>query len=197
MKKNWILAAVLVAGMVGTASAELRIATVNLDTVFTAHPKTQLAEEGLKKAETRIKADMEKMSAEANALQEEAQKLSDDAQKPMLSEAARMQKKLDAEDKVTALQELQLRIRRTQETRLKQLRDQLMKTRQGIVDELLTLVSDFAKEEGYDLILDRSGLTMNAVALVVFSDDELDVTDAILKKVGALPAATADAVAAE
>lgn len=197
MKKNWILAAVLVAGMVGTASAELRIATVNLDTVFTAHPKTQLAEEGLKKAETRIKADMEKMSAEANALQEEAQKLSDDAQKPMLSEAARMQKKLDAEDKVTALQELQLRIRRTQETRLKQLRDQLMKTRQGIVDELLTLVTDFAKEEGYDLILDRSGLTMNAVALVVFSDDELDVTDAILKKVGALPAATADAVAAE
>ncbi len=184
MKKSLTMAAALLLAFAWTAAAELRIATVDLDKVFQSHPKTQKAEEGLKAAEVRIKADMEKMAGEAKALQDEAQKLKEAANTPMLSETARMQKKLEAEDKLTELQELQLRIRRTQETRLKQLRDQLMKTRQGIVDELMAAVKAFAQEEGYAMIFDVSGLTMNAVPLAVYADDELDVTAAIVERIG-------------
>ena len=184
MKKSLMVAAALVLAFAWTAAAELRIATVDLDKVFQSHPKTQKAEEGLKAAEVRIKADMEKMAGEARALQDEAQKLKEAANAPMLNESARMQKKLEAEDKLTELEELQLRIRRTQESRLKQLRDQLMKTRQGIVDELMSALKSFAEEEGYDLIFDTSGLTMNAVPLAVYADESLDVTEAIIRKIG-------------
>ena len=184
MKKTGLFALALALSFAWTASAELRIATVDLDKVFQSHPKTQKAEEGLKAAEVRIKADMEKMAGEARALQDEVQKLKEAANTPMLSESARMQKKLEAEDKLTELEELQLRIRRTQESRLKQLRDQLMKTRQGIVDELMGALKSFAKEEGYDLVFDTSGLTMNAVPLAVYADESLDVTEAIIRKIG-------------
>ena len=184
MKKSLMVAAALVLAFAWTAAAELRIATVDLDKVFQSHPKTQKAEEGLKAAEVRIKADMEKMAGEARALQEEAQKLKEAANTPMLSESARMQKKLEAEDKLTELEEMQLRIRRTQESRLKQLRDQLMKTRQGIVDELMSALKTFAEEEGYDLIFDTSGLTMNAVPLAVYADESLDVTERIVERIG-------------
>ena len=107
------------------------------------------------------------MVAEGRALEEEVAKLREAAKNPLLTEDARLKKRNEAEEKLTELQEFQLRVRRTQETKLKQMREQVMKSRQGIVDELMAAVADFAKAEGYDLVLDRSGMTMNAVPLVV------------------------------
>ena len=175
-------------------AAELKIATVDLDKVFTAHPKTQAAEAELKKAEDVIQGEMDKMVAEGRGLEEEVAKLREAAKNPLLTEDARLKKRNEAEEKLTELQEFQLRVRRTQETKLKQMREQVMKSRQGIVDELMATVADFAKEEGYDLVLDRSGMTMNAVPLMVYSDPELDVTEKLIErlKTGAAvaPAAT-------
>ena len=191
LNKRW--AAGMLAAFVASAAgaAELRVATVDLDKVFTAHPKTQAAEAELKKAEEAIQGEMEKMMAEGRALEETAAKLIDAARNPMLNEEARLKKRDEAEDKKTELQEFQVRVRRTQETKLKQMREQLMKTRQGIVDELTVAVADFAKAEGYDLVLDRSGMTMNAVPMLVYSNPELDVTDTLIErlKAGAAPAA--------
>jgi outer membrane protein len=147
-------------------AAELKIATVDLDKVFTAHPKTQAAEADLKKAEDAVQEEMDKIVAEGRALQEEVAKLREAAKNPLLTEEARLQKRDEAETKLTELQEFELRARRTQETKLKQMREKVMKTRQGIVDELTEAVNHFAEAGGYDLVLDKSGLTMNAVPLV-------------------------------
>ena len=191
LNKRW--AAGMLAAFVASAAgaAELRVATVDLDKVFTAHPKTQAAEAELKKAEETIQGEMEKMLAEGRAMEETVSKLIDASRNPMLNEEARLRKRDEAEDKKTELQEFQVRVRRTQETKLKQMREQLMKTRQGIVDELTAAVADFAKAEGYDLVLDRSGMTMNAVPMLVYSNPELDVTDTLIErlKAGAAPAA--------
>ena len=193
MDRKMLLAAGLMAALVaGTCgAAELKIATVDLDKVFTAHPKTQAAEGELKKAEEGIQEEMDKMVAEGRGLEEQVTKLRDAAKNPLLTEDARLKKRNEAEEKLTELQEFQLRVRRTQETKLKQMREQVMKSRQGIVDELLVTVADFAKEEGYDMVLDRSGMTMNAVPLVTFSKPELDVTDRLIErlKTAAAPAA--------
>lgn len=179
MKKFGIWAAVCALATAGWA-AELKIATVDLDKVFTAHPKTQAAEADLKKAEAGIEAELDKIKAEGLALQDEVGKLREAAKNPLLSEEARMQKRSEAEDKLTELQEFELRARRTQETKLKQMREQVLKSRQAIVDELLETVNQFAKANEYDLVLDRSGLTMNAVPLVVFSNPDLDVTERMI-----------------
>ena len=163
-------------------AAELRIATVNLDKVFNAHPKTQAAEAELKKAEAAMQADLDKMEAEGKTLQEEVLKLREQAKNPILTDEARLQKSNEAEEKLTQLQEFQLRLRRTQETKLKQMREQVAKTRQGIVDELMVTVTNFAKAEGYDLVLDRSGMTMNMIPFVSYSSPDLDVTDKLIEK---------------
>ncbi len=190
MKKIVAVAAALgfLASAVG--AAELKIATVDLDKVFTAHPKTQAAEADLKKAEDGIQEEMDKIVAEGRALEEEVAKLREAAKNPLLSEDARLKKRNEAEDKLTELQEFQLRARRTQETKLKQMREQVMKSRQGIVDELMVAVADFAKAEGYDFVLDRSGMTMNAVPLAVYSNPDLDVTEKLIER---LKASAADA----
>ena len=179
MKKLGLWTAICALATAGWA-AELKIATVDLDKVFTAHPKTQAAEADLKKAEAGIEAELDKIKAEGLALQDEVAKLRDAAKNPILSEEARMQKRDEAESKLTELQDFELRARRTQETKLKQMREQVLKSRQAIVDELLETVNQFAKANEYDLVLDRSGLTMNAVPLVVFSNPDLDVTERMI-----------------
>ena len=195
MKKFGLWAAVCALATAGWA-AELKIATVDLDKVFTAHPKTQAAEADLKKAEAGIEAELDKIKAEGLALQDEVGKLREAAKNPLLSEEARMQKRSEAEEKLTELQEFELRARRTQETKLKQMREKVMKTRQGIVDELTEAVNHFAAAGGYDLVLDKSGMTMNAVPMVAFSNPALDVTDKLIEYLKATATAPATATAA-
>ena len=192
MKQMWLAgwAAVFLAASCG--AAELKIATADLDKVFTAHPKTQSADAELKKAEGEIEAEMEKMVAEGRALEEEVAKLREAARSPILTDEARTLKRAEAEDKLTELQEFQLRVRRTQETKLMRLREQVMKTRQGIVDELMVQVVGFAKDEGFDLVLDRSGQTMNMIPLVIYANPELDVTEKLVERLKGSAAAVAE-----
>ena len=79
-------------------------------------------------------------------------------------------------------QAFQARARRTQEAKLKQMAEEVKKTRQSIVDELTEAVQDFAKEEGWDLILDSSGMTMNMVPLTIYANPSLDVTEQLIKR---------------
>ena len=198
-KKMLAVATVAACAATVGGAAELKIATVDLDKVFTAHPKTQAAEAELKKAEDAVQEEMDKIVAEGRALQEEVAKLREAAKNPLLTEEARLQKRDEAETKLTELQEFELRARRTQETKLKQMREKVMKTRQGIVDELTEAVNHFAAAGSYDLVLDKSGLTMNAVPLVAYSSPALDVTDkliAYLQATAKTAAAAAEAPAA-
>ena len=180
LKKLLALAAVA-ASVASTGAAELKIATVDLDKVFTAHPKTQAAEAELKKAESDVQEEMDKIMAEGRTLQEEVAKLREAAKNPLLTEEARLQKRDAAEEKLTELQDFELRARRTQETKLKQMREKVLKSRQTIVDELMAAVNHFAEAGGYDLVLDRSGMTMNAVPMVAYSSPALDVTDKLIE----------------
>ena len=177
------------------AAAELKIATVDLDKVFTAHPKTQAAEAELKKSEEGVQEEMDQIVAEGRGLQEAVAKLREAAKNPLLTEEARLQKRDEAEEKLTELQEFELRARRTQETKLKQMREKVLKSRQAIVDELMAAVNHFAEAGGYDLVLDKSGMTMNAVPMVAFSNPALDVTDKLIEYLKATATATAPATA--
>lgn len=190
-----ILAWATVAASVASAgaAAELKIATVDLDKVFTAHPKTQAAEAELKKSEEGVQEEMDQIVAEGRALQEDVAKLREAAKNPLLTEEARLQKRDEAEEKLTELQEFELRARRTQETKLKQMREKVLKSRQAIVDELMAAVNHFAEAGGYDLVLDKSGMTMNAVPMVAYSNPALDVTDKLIEYLKATATASAAA----
>ncbi|MGD9782133.1 MAG: OmpH family outer membrane protein [Kiritimatiellia bacterium] len=194
--RTFLAAAAVAAGLaVPAGAAELKIATVDLEKVFAAHPKTQAAEAELKVAEDAIESEMQKMVSEGRAMEEDVAKLREASKNPLLAEEARLAKRNEAEEKLTELQEFQLRIRRTQETKLKQLREKLVKSRQGIVDELMKVVEEFGQAEGFDLVLDRSGMTMNMVPLMVYSKPELDVTEKLIARMKAAPAGAAPAAA--
>ena len=184
-----LFAAVLAAS--ASFAAQWRIATVDLDKVFSAHPKTAAAEAELKNQEAALEAEMKKLLDDARARKEELEQAREAARSPLLSDEARAAKRAAIDEKETALEELQLRARKTQASQLRRLQDQLLETRKGIVDEMQKAMKEFADSQGYALIFDVSGLTMNGVPSVAYSRPSLDVTAALIKYIqtGTLPSA--------
>jgi Skp family chaperone for outer membrane proteins len=179
------------------AAPQWRIATVDLDKVFSAHPKTAAAEAELKNQEAALEAEMKELADDIKSRRAELDQAREAARSPLLSDEARTAKRAAIDEKETALEELLLRAKKTQASKLRQLQEQLLQTRQGIVDEMQESLQKFADSQGYALILDKSGLTMNGVPTIAYSRASLDVTAALIKYIqtGTLPAAAPSAAA--
>jgi outer membrane protein len=52
--------------------------------------------------------------------------------------------------------------------------------RQGIVEEISKIVNDKVKADAYDLVVDKSGMSLNGVPVVMFAKDSYDFTDDIV-----------------
>jgi Skp family chaperone for outer membrane proteins len=107
---------------------------------------------------------------------DEGKKIQSDWQNPMLSASAKsdLQKKLeDVQRRMYALQqEMRAEDQRCQEE-LSDLQQRLFKIEKKEVEEK---IAEFAKEAGYDILVD--------VAACGFVKPDMDVTDAVLKKMG-------------
>ena len=52
--------------------------------------------------------------------------------------------------------------------------------RQGIVEDINKIVNDKVKAESYDLVFDKSGMSLNGVSVVMFAKDSYDFTDGVV-----------------
>ena len=158
------------------ASADAKFATVNLETLIKNHPSHESNRTLVKSTADDYRKRMETRQEDAKALVEEGKKLQSDWQNPMLSASAKadLQKKLDGIQRklFAAQQDMRAEDQRYQDE-LADLQQRLFKIEKKDVEEK---IAEFAKEQGYDLIID--------VAACGFSKPDLDVTGAILKKMG-------------
>jgi hypothetical protein len=52
--------------------------------------------------------------------------------------------------------------------------------RKDIIDDIMKIVNNQVKNAGYDLVLDKSGMSMGQVPVVLFSRNEMDFSKSIL-----------------
>ena len=159
-----------------SASAGVKIATVNLEILIKNHPSHESNRTLVKSTADDFRKKMESRQEKAKALVDEGKKIQSDWQNPMLSATAKadLQKKLeDVQRKLfAAQQEMRAEDQRCQEE-LADLQQRLFKIEKKDIESRL---ADFAKDEGYDILVD--------VAACGFSKSGLDVTEAVLKKMG-------------
>ena len=170
-----LIACVCVAAAMA-ASAELKLGTVNLETLIKNHPSHESNRTLVKSTADDYRTKMEARQVQAKALMEEAKKIHSDSQNPMLSASAKaeLQRKMEGIQRklYAAQQEMRSEDQHCQEE-LADLQQRLFKIEKKDVE---AKIAEFAKEAGYDMIVD--------VAACGFSKPELDVTDAVLKKMG-------------
>jgi outer membrane protein len=108
------------------------------------------------------------------------QKLKKEASDPIMTQDARAKKGMEFEEKGKELRSLEQEIGEAQNRRNSQLKQEDMSIRKGIYDEILVVVKEKAKADGYDFIFDKSGMSLSTVPVLIYYKDAVDVTDLII-----------------
>ncbi|EDY17665.1 outer membrane chaperone Skp (OmpH) [Chthoniobacter flavus Ellin428] len=199
MKKYLAIPVFLLVAAITTAAASAqstKFGTVDMKRVFDSYYKTKDAESKINEARNAAKKELEDRMDMAKKLLEEVKKLDEDIQKPELSKDSKEQKSKVRSDKASELQNMDREIREFQASREKQLQEQSVRMRAGIVDDINKIVSDKVKAENFDFVFDKSGPSLNGVPIVLFSRDNYDFTDSVITSLNKNRASAAEAPAA-
>ena len=183
MKKYLALPALLLSLAFGTATASaqaLKVGTVDMKRVFESYYKTKDAEAKINEARNAAKKELEDRMDIAKKSLEEVKKLDEAISKPELSKDAKEQKAKQRSEKAAELQNMDREIREFQQSREKQLQEQSVRMRAGIVDDINKIVDAKVKAENFELVFDKSGPSLNGVPIVLYSRDNFDFTDAVI-----------------
>ena len=181
MKKYVILT--LLAAVLGSASASaqnIKVGTVDMKKIFESYYKTKEAEAKINEARNNAKKELEDRMDVAKKTLDEVKKLDEEISKPELSKEAKEQKAKSRSEKATELQNMDREIREFQQSREKQLQEQSVRMRAGIVDDINKIVAERVKAENFDLVVDKSGPSLNGVPIVLFARESYDFTDAVV-----------------
>ena len=196
MKPNILTIAAVALGTAllgGSAQADVKVGTIDMKQVFDTYYKTKDAEGKINEARTQAKKELDERLDSFNKAQEEAKKLNEEANKPELSAAAKADKAKLLNEKLQALGALQREIQEFQQTRERQLSEQSVRSRNSLVEEINKVIGDKVKAAGYDIVLDKSGQSLNAVGVVIFSRDSFDFTNDVVNELNkSKPAAKAE-----
>lgn len=182
MKKTVILSACVAAffAVTGSAQAQMKIGTVDMNKIFSSYYKTKDAETRINNAKTKAKQEFDDKMDQLKKDAADIKKLSDEVNNPALSKESKEDKMKALEEKKNQFGPAERELREFQTTQEKQLQDQAVRMRNGIVEEITKLVNDKVKSEQYDLVFDRSGNSLNGVPILVFARDTLDFSDEII-----------------
>ncbi|RYD82049.1 MAG: OmpH family outer membrane protein, partial [Verrucomicrobiaceae bacterium] len=164
-------------GAVSSASAQaVKIGTVDMKKVFESYYKTKDAESRINEARSQAKKELEDRMDNYKKSMEEVQKLNEDINRPELSADAKATKSKQRDEKIAELKTMEREVREFQATREKQLQEQSVRMRGGIVEEINKIVEARVKAENYDLVLDKSGPSLNGVPVILYAKDAYDFT---------------------
>ena len=162
------------------AFADMKIGTVNMVDLVKLHPSYETNRSLLKSTDKDYKAKLDKMQDDLKIIADEGKKAQEDLSNPMLSVSAKAsaQKKLEGVQRryLAARQDMEAEVRRYQ-GELSDLEARLMKLQ---TDDLREKISVYAKEHGFDMIIDST--------MLAFSKESFEVTDDILRMMKIDPA---------
>ena len=183
MKKLLTITSISLVALIGsalTAGAQTKIATVDMNKIFSAYYKTKDAEVRINEAKNAAKKEFDDRMESYNANAKAINALNEALSKPELSKDAKAAKAKERDDKIADIKNQEREIGEFKASREKGLQDQALRMRAQIVEDITKLVQDKVKTEGYDLVLDRSGMSLNQVPVAVFARESLDFSDEII-----------------
>ncbi len=188
MIQKTILSLLLVGSLCAVApraQAQMKVGIIDMNSVFTSYYKTKDAESKLNDQRAVAKKEFDDRIETLKKSMEEINKLNADIEKPELSKDAKDAKLKDRETKVNEARALDKEVNEFKGTRERQLQDQFLRMRKDIIDDIMKIVTARVTEAGYDLVFDKSGLSMGQIPMVVYSRDDMDFSKDIISKLNA------------
>ncbi len=198
MKKSLstILALTLAFPIAALAQGTLKIGTVDMQRAFKEYNKTKEAEVKINDAKNAAKKEYDDRAEAYKKALDEINNLNKQLESPALSADKKTQTAKERDDKIANIKNMEREISDFRQTRERQLQEQLMRVREGIVKEITDVVMEKVKAGNMDLVFDKSGMSINGVPFLLFSHDNIDFTNdiiAVLNKPGRAASSTARA----
>jgi len=167
------------------AFAQMKVGIVDMNKVFTSYFKTKEAETRLNDARAQAKTDLDSRLETLKSNMEEINKLEADTKKPELAADKKDAAIKQRDEKINEVRNLDREIGEFRQTRERQLQEQFMRMRGDIVQDIMKVVDSKVKADGYDLVLDSSGLGISQVKVVLYSAPSMDFSDSIISQLNA------------
>ena len=191
-----MLALTLVFPIAALAQGTMKIGTVDMQRAFKEYNKTKEAEVKINDAKNSAKKEYDDRAEAYKKALDEINNLNKQLESPALSADKKTQTAKERDDKIANIKNMEREISDFRQTRERQLQEQLMRVREGIVKEITDVVMEKVKANHFDLVLDKSGLSINGVPFLLYAPDNVDFTNdiiAVLNKPGRAASSTARA----
>ena len=167
------------------AIAEISIVTVDVATLYDNYFKTKEAGEKLQGRFDTAKTQLDQMIADGEVEVESYKTMVEQAQNPALSETARTEAEKDADIQMQKIRTMQQEVQMFRESTNNQLSQQQNTQRQFMLEEIKTIILDFAQQKGADLVFDTSTGVNVGLPPVIYANPAWDSTDEVLEVLNA------------
>jgi len=170
-----ILTVVLLAATAFSASAQTKLATVDLKKIFNGYWKTKQADAALATRTTELRKQLKDMADGLEKAQTDYKQLLDQANDPAISLEERVKRKQAADDKEREIASTKTSLEQFQRQADAQLSDQEQRMRGNLLTEIQKSVADKAKAAGYTLVINS-----DVSEAFVYVSPNSDITDSVL-----------------
>ena len=167
-----------------------KIGTIDMNRAFKEYNKTKDAESKINDAKNSAKKEYDDRADAYKKALDEINKLNQQLEAPALSADAKTQKAKDRDEKIASIKNMEREINEFRQTREKQLQEQAVRMRDGIVKEITDVVMTKVRADGMDLVFDKSGVSLNGVPTVMYAKDSYDFTSDVIAQLNKGAAAT-------
>jgi outer membrane protein len=192
MKKFLLLtvAAALALPAAGFAQGTLKVGTVDMNRAFKEYNKTKDSEKKINEAKDAAKKEYDDRAENYKKALDEINKLNQQLDSPALSADKKTSMAKDRDEKIGNIKNMEREINEFRQTRERQLQEQAMRMREGIIKEITDIMMERVKANNYDLVFDKSGPSMNGVPVVMYSKDSADFTTDVITALNKKPVTT-------
>jgi len=174
------LASLVALPVAAFAQGTLKIGTVDMQRAFKEYSKTKDAEAKINDAKNAAKKEYDDRADGYKKALDEMNNLNKQLDAPALSADAKTQKAKERDDKIANIKNMEREITEFRQTRERQLQEQAMRMREGIVKEITDVVMEKVKANRMDLVFDKSGMSLNGVPVLMYAPENVDFTNDIV-----------------
>ena len=208
MKKSiqtlFALSAFGAATLLAHAQPEPKILVVDLAKLYESHYKTEEQLAKLRSDEQKAQEELDRLNREGNALVARYKELEEQSNNPVAATEAKDKAKGESQRVLEDIRRKQTEVQTFQQNTRNSLQQRVKTFHDLMFEEIGKTATDVAKRKGATILIDKSGMTLNGVSNIVYSDAGYDITDDVLKEINkdrpaptaapaAAPAATAPA----
>ena len=179
--RKWLPGVLLFSVLSSSALAQSRIATIDLRKVFDNYWKTKQADANLKDQAADMEKEHKKLLDDWKKEKDDYQTLLASANDQSFSVEEREKRKKLAEDKFKSIKEAEDSISQYERQARITLDEKRRRMRDNILVEIRNVLNTRAKSAGYGLVIDTAAESVNNTPIVLYFNNDNDVTEEILK----------------